>query len=78
MRKGSFTWGLSKQTSFELIKNKLCLAPTLALSDFEKLFEVKVDALGKGIGAVLSQSGKLLEFFSEKLSEPRPNLSTYQ
>jgi hypothetical protein len=60
-----------------MLKSKLTQATLLQLSDFDKMFELECDANGFGIGGVLLQCGKPVAFFSEKLSRPSLNYSTY-
>jgi hypothetical protein len=79
IKKGvDFEWGNSQEDVFqELKKKRLTEAPVLILPDFTKTFEVECDASGIGIGGVLMQQGKPIEYFSEKLGGGQLNYSMY-
>jgi hypothetical protein len=78
MKKGvSFRWGAAQDQAFHTLIDKLTNAPLLQLQDIGKPFEFKCDASGIGIGGVLLQEGKLVAYFSEKLSGPSLNYSSY-
>ena len=48
-----FAWSKFKDQAFNLVKEILASEPVLKLPDFEKTFEVIVDACGQGIGGIL-------------------------
>lgn len=72
-----FLWGTAQEEAFTVLKDKLTHAPLLQLPDFNKTFELECDASGIGLGGVLLQDGKPVAYFSEKLSGPSLNYSTY-
>ena len=76
-KKDTFEWTTTAQRTFESIKERLCIAPILALPNFELLFEIDCDASGTEIGAVLTQAKRPLAYFSKKLSGSRLNYFTY-
>nr|GEZ06880.1 putative reverse transcriptase domain-containing protein [Tanacetum cinerariifolium] len=57
-KKIKFEWGDKQEAAFQLLKQKLCSAPILALPEESKHFVVYCDASIKGLGVVLMQRDK--------------------
>jgi hypothetical protein len=72
-----FSWSTRQENVFDMLNDKLIHAPLLQLPDFNKTFELECDANGIGLGSVLLQERKSIAYFSEKLSDPVLNYSTY-
>ncbi|GJX64802.1 putative reverse transcriptase domain-containing protein [Tanacetum coccineum] len=52
-KKVKFVWGDKQEATFQLLKQKLCSAPILALPEGSEDFIAYCDALKKGLGVVL-------------------------
>lgn len=76
-KNSAFSWGEAQEEAFRKLKDSLTNAPVLVLPNFDKMFEIECDASGTGIGAVLTQGGKPIAYFSEKLSGAALNYPTY-
>lgn len=77
MKGTSFTWTTAAEEAFQIIKDHLVLAPILALPDFTTVFKLHCDACKTGVGAVLSQQGRPIAFYSEKIVGSRARYSTH-
>nr|GEZ70034.1 reverse transcriptase domain-containing protein [Tanacetum cinerariifolium] len=60
----TYEWGEEEEEAFQLLKDKLCSAPILALPEESKDFVVYCDASLKGYGAVLMQREKVITYAS--------------
>ncbi|GKA16552.1 putative reverse transcriptase domain-containing protein [Tanacetum coccineum] len=76
-KKVKFEWGDKQETTFQLLKQKLCSAPILALPEGSKDFIVYCDALIKGLGAVLMQREKVIAYASRQLKIHEKNYTTH-
>ncbi|GJS68113.1 putative reverse transcriptase domain-containing protein, partial [Tanacetum coccineum] len=72
-----FDWGEKEENAFQLIKQKLCSAPILALSEGSEDFVVYYDASHKGIGVVLMQREKVIAYASRQLKVHEKNYTTH-
>jgi hypothetical protein len=59
------------------LKQNVAELLVLAFSNFNKASKVECDASGSAIGVVLSQEGKPVAFFSEKLNDARRKYFVY-
>ncbi|GJU74570.1 hypothetical protein Tco_1265975 [Tanacetum coccineum] len=72
-----FNWGEEQETTFQLLKQKLCAAPILALPEGSDDFVVYCDASIKGLGAVLMQRMKVIAYASRQLKVHEKNYTTH-
>nr|GEV87440.1 putative reverse transcriptase domain-containing protein [Tanacetum cinerariifolium] len=62
-----FDWGEKEEAAFQLIKQKLCSAPIMALPKGSENYIVYCDASHKGLGTVLKQNEKVIAYASRQL-----------
>ncbi|GKF30252.1 retrotransposon protein, putative, ty3-gypsy subclass [Tanacetum coccineum] len=59
-----YIWGKDQESAFQLLKQKLCEAPILALPKGNDDFVIYYDASHQGLGAVLMQREKVIAYAS--------------
>ncbi|GJX59967.1 putative reverse transcriptase domain-containing protein [Tanacetum coccineum] len=72
-----YEWSEDEEEAFELLKQKLCCAPILALPEGSEDFVVYCDASLKGFGAVLMQREKVIAYASRQLRTHEENYTTH-
>ncbi|GJV31197.1 putative nucleotidyltransferase, ribonuclease H [Tanacetum coccineum] len=72
-----FDWGEEQEEAFQLLKQKLCAAPILALPEGSDDFVVYCDASIKGLGMVLMQRMKVIAYTSRQLKIHKKNYTTH-
>ncbi|GJR49499.1 putative reverse transcriptase domain-containing protein [Tanacetum coccineum] len=72
-----FDWGEKAEAVFQLLKQKLCSAPILALPKGSENFMVYCDASHKRLGAVLMQREKVIAYASRQLKVHEKNYTTH-
>ncbi|GKE06036.1 putative reverse transcriptase domain-containing protein [Tanacetum coccineum] len=72
-----YIWGENQESAFQLLKQKLCEAPILALPEGNDDFVVYYDASLQGLGAVLMQREKVIAYASRQLKPHEENYTTH-
>ena len=72
-----FNWTTKDEKIFRVLKEKITEQSIMVLPNFKKKFQVRCDASGVAIGAVLSQDNKHVSYFGDKLNDTKRKYSTY-
>nr|GEZ55616.1 putative reverse transcriptase domain-containing protein [Tanacetum cinerariifolium] len=76
-KKVKFEWGDKQEAAFQLLKQKLCSEPILALPKGSEDFVVYCDASNKRLGAVLMQREKVISYASRQLKIHEKNYTNH-
>ncbi|GKE62803.1 putative reverse transcriptase domain-containing protein [Tanacetum coccineum] len=72
-----YIWGEDQESAFQLLKQKLCEAPILALPEGNDDFVVYCDASHQVLGARSMQREKVIAYASRQLKPNEENYTTY-
>ncbi|GKF43929.1 putative reverse transcriptase domain-containing protein, partial [Tanacetum coccineum] len=76
-KKVKFEWGDKQEAAFQLLKQELCSVPILALPKGSEDFIAYCDASKKGLGAVLMQREKVIDYALRQLKIHEKNYTTH-
>ncbi|GKA84403.1 putative reverse transcriptase domain-containing protein [Tanacetum coccineum] len=76
-KKVKFVWGDKQEAAFQLLKQKLCSAPILALPEGSEDFIAYCDASKKGLGACVNAREKVIAYASRQLKIHEKNYTTH-
>ncbi|MCO5611046.1 hypothetical protein L7F22_065296 [Adiantum nelumboides] len=78
-RKDVVSWfGERQQQAFKLLKEKLTTERVRVLPDLKKSFQLRCDACGSNIGAMLMQDGHVIAYESRVLRGPEQHMQIYE
>ncbi|GJY28674.1 putative reverse transcriptase domain-containing protein [Tanacetum coccineum] len=72
-----FDWTEKAEAAFQLLKQKLCSAPILALPEGSENFVVYCDTSHNGLGTILMQNEKVIAYASRQLKIHEKNYTTH-
>ena len=75
-KNAKWEWTEEHQVAFDKIKHIISREVLLAYPDFSKPFEIYTDASKYQLGAVVSQDGKPIAYYSHKLNKSQINYTT--
>jgi hypothetical protein len=75
--KYTFQWEGKQQKAFNILKEKISIAPVLSLLNLQQPFEIETDANEDSMGAVLMQYHKPNCYHSETFNQVVVNYPTY-
>ncbi|GKF24921.1 putative reverse transcriptase domain-containing protein [Tanacetum coccineum] len=73
----NYVWSEEQESAFQLLKQKLCEVPILALPEGNDNFVVYCDASLQGLGAILMQREKVIAYESRQLKPHEENYTTH-
>ncbi|GKD35945.1 ty3-gypsy retrotransposon protein [Tanacetum coccineum] len=77
LRKQAFVWTPATTVAFDALKQAMMTTPVLSMPNFSDHFILQTDASGTGVGAVLTQNGHPVAYFSKEMSLRLQSSSTY-